>query len=246
MATTSTVTTSTAAPSSAAAGAAASTADQRTRARVQTEVSERGPITAAELAGLLGLTATAVRRHLDALSDTGLIEERDAARKGRGRPARAYVLTPAGHRALSTSYDDVATSALHFLAEQVGPQAVQAFAREHVAAVEDRYRERVHAAGPDVRARAEALAQALSEDGYAASSRSLDLPIAGVGLQLCQGHCPMQQVASEFPEFCEAEREVFSRLLGVHVQRLATLAGGEHVCTTFVPTTNPSTERPSR
>ena len=35
--------------------------------------------------------------------------------------------------------------------------------------------------------------------------------------------------------FCEAERESFSRLLGVHVQRLATLAQGDHVCTTFVP-----------
>jgi len=56
------------------------------------------------------------------------------------------------------------------------------------------------------------------------------------GVQLCQGHCPVQQVAAEFPAFCEAETDAFSRLLGVHVQRLATLAGGHHVCTTFVPT----------
>ena len=63
------------------------------------------------------------------------------------------------------------------------------------------------------------------------------------GIQLCQGHCPVQHVAAEFPQFCEAETEAFSRLLGVHVQRLATLAHGDHVCTTFVPT--PTTERPS-
>ena len=54
----------------------------------------------------------------------------------------------------------------------------------------------------------------------------------------------MQHVAAEFPQFCEAETEAFSRLLGVHVQRLATLAHGDHVCTTFVPTP-PPTERPS-
>ena len=45
----------------------------------------------------------------------------------------------------------------------------------------------------------------------------------------------MQHVATRFPQLCEAETEVFSRLLGVHVQRLATLAGGAHVCTTHVP-----------
>jgi hypothetical protein len=42
-------------------------------------------------------------------------------------------------------------------------------------------------------------------------------------------------VAREFPQLCVAETEAFSRLLGVHVQRLATLAHGEHVCTTHIP-----------
>jgi hypothetical protein len=56
-----------------------------------------------------------------------------------------------------------------------------------------------------------------------------------LGTQLCQGHCPVQRVAAQFPQLCEAEAEAFSRLLGVHVQRLATLAHGEHVCTTHVP-----------
>ena len=46
----------------------------------------------------------------------------------------------------------------------------------------------------------------------------------------------MRHVATEFRQFCDAETEAISRLLGVHVQRLATLAGGEHVCTTFIPT----------
>lgn len=61
-------------------------------------------------------------------------------------------------------------------------------------------------------------------------------------MQLCQGHCPVGQVAGRFPELCEAETDAFSRLLGIHVQRLATLAHGDHVCTTYVPTT-PEPER---
>jgi hypothetical protein len=34
---------------------------------------------------------------------------------------------------------------------------------------------------------------------------------------------------------CEAETEAFARVLGTHVQRLATIADGDGVCTTFVP-----------
>ncbi len=43
-------------------------------------------------------------------------------------------------------------------------------------------------------------------------------------------------MASEFPQLCEAETEALSRLLGTHVQRLATIAHGDGVCTTFIPT----------
>ncbi len=46
-------------------------------------------------------------------------------------------------------------------------------------------------------------------------------------------------MAEKFPELCEAETEVFARLLGTHVQRLATIAHGDGVCTTFVPTGAP-------
>jgi predicted ArsR family transcriptional regulator len=42
-------------------------------------------------------------------------------------------------------------------------------------------------------------------------------------------------VAAEFPALCDAEAEAFSRLLGTHVTRLATLAHGDGVCTTLVP-----------
>ena len=50
----------------------------------------------------------------------------------------------------------------------------------------------------------------------------------------------MRDVAGQFHELCDAETQAFSRLLGVPVQRLATLAGGEHVCTTHVPIAMPT------
>ena len=65
-------------------------------------------------------------------------------------------------------------------------------------------------------------------------STATGAPAAGAGEQLCQHHCPVAHVAAEFPELCEAETEAFSRLLGTPVQRLATIARGDGVCTTHV------------
>lgn len=221
-----------------------------TRDRVRTLISSDGPLTAAAIATRLGLTAAAVRRHLDALADEGAIEGREErpASRHRGRPARAYVLSEAGHGRLGSAYDDVATSALRFLAERAGPDAVAEFARERMLAFEQRYAAKL-ADAPDAESRARALGEALTADGFAASIRPVPVsapapaPAGGraagtarAGLQLCQGHCPVQHVAAQFPQLCDAETDAFSRLLGVHVQRLATLAHGEHVCTTFVPT----------
>lgn len=214
--------------------------ESRTRDRVRRAVGEQGPVSARDLSSDLGLTPAAVRRHLDALADAGLIAEHQAPPgpqgRGRGRPARKYVLTDRGQEQLVTSYDGVATAALHFLAEAAGPDAVEAFAASHAAELEERLRAVIEEAGDDMEARTEALAEALSGEGFAASARPVAKGTGLAGIQLCQGHCPVKQIASEFRQFCDAETEVISRLLGVHVQRLATLAGGEHVCTTFVPT----------
>jgi predicted ArsR family transcriptional regulator len=214
--------------------------ESRTRDRVLQAISERGPITAVTLAEQLGLTAAAVRRHLDNLADLGLINGREAvaAHRGRGRPARAYVVSEAGHQALESDYDHLATDALRFLAAEAGEEAVTRFAQGRVAELEQRYAVELAAAGEDRTQRTAALVKALTRDGFAASARPVGAAGSSgplTGIQLCQGHCPVQHAAREFPQFCDAETDAFSRLLGVHVQRLATLAHGDHVCTTFIP-----------
>jgi len=211
-----------------------------TRARVVRSLLEDGPATAAALAERLGLTAAGVRRHLDALVADGTAEARDrspygpARQRGRGRPARFYALTPEGRESFPQAYDDLASKALHHLAEVGGSDAVGVFARAQVAVLEERYRAALLAAGPGQEA--QALAAALSADGYAASAD----PSPGGGAQICQHHCPVAHVAAEFPQLCEAETELFARLLGRHVQRLSTIGQGGHVCTTSVPAAQPA------
>jgi predicted ArsR family transcriptional regulator len=199
---------------------------------VAQSILEHGPSTAAALAERLGLTAAAVRRHLDVLLERGLLvsrEQRIYGARGRGRPAKVFSLSDAGRADFYSAYDDIAIQALEFLADEAGPSAVTRFAASRVASAEERYSESVAAADPQLTP-AQALAAALTFDGYAASVQP-----SALGEQLCQHHCPVAHVAEKFPQLCEVETELFSRLLGVHVQRLATIAHGDGVCTTHVP-----------
>lgn len=215
--------------------------DAPTRERVARTILEQGPSTAADLAASLDLTPAAVRRHLDHLCEDGTVEARDQkvyGNRGRGRPAKVFALTDMGRDTFHQQYDDLAVQALRFLAETGGDDAVMEFARRRVAFVERDYASAM--AEDATLSPAEALAKVFTSEGYAASVR--DLPI---GDQLCQQHCPVSHVAQEFPQLCEAETEAIGRALGTHVQRLATIAHGDGVCTTCIPasTTSSSTQK---
>ena len=231
-------------PGGAAVGVA--DAEDRTRDRVLNAVLEHGPVSAAELGDLLGFTPAAVRRHLDHLQRAGVIEVKRVAKAGAGagRPARRYVLSSQGQSKLGDDYLNIASSALRRLRDLAGEEAVRDYAVERFAEMEQRYAPEVDQAGSDIAARAVALSKALSRDGYVASAASIEtkapLPASLSSVQLCQGHCPIQQLAAEFPVFCDTETELFSRLVGVDVRRLSTLAQGGHVCTTHIPTGRPA------
>jgi predicted ArsR family transcriptional regulator len=206
--------------------------DQSTRHRVARSILVEGPSTAAALGERLDLTPAAVRRHLDHLVTEGAVEAREPrpqAHRGRGRPAKVFALTEHGREGFDQQYDDLAVQALRFMRETGGDDAVRAFAHERVAFIEDRFGV-VAKAQPELTP-VQVLATVLSDEGYAAAVKSL--PLAGE--QLCQQHCPVSHVAHEFPQLCEAETEAIGRVLGRHVQRLATIAHGDGVCTTCIP-----------
>jgi predicted ArsR family transcriptional regulator len=213
-------------------------ADERTRDRVLTAVLEHGPISAAQLGQLLGLTPAAVRRHLDTLSKHGVIEVKliSNSRSGAGRPARRYVVSRQGQTEIGDDYLEIAKLALAEISRTRGEAGIIDFAEQRFAKMEAKYQPIVDAAGPDVAARSKALASALNADRFVSTSNSMNPGSALSAEQLCQGHCPIQELATSFPEFCDAETEVFARLLGVDVRRLSTMASGGHVCTTHVPT----------
>ena len=203
--------------------------DASTRSRVARSILQHGPSTANDLAERLGLTPAAVRRHLAVLLDTEQVNSRQQrvyGPRGRGRPAKVFELTDLGRGTFYQAYDRLAISALQYLRAQAGEQAVVDFS----AVVTDAVLKRFATLVGEYDTPADALVEALTAEGFVASLQ----PVAS-GVQLCQYHCPVAHVAAEFPELCEAETRAFAEVLGSHVQRLATIAHGDGVCTTHIP-----------
>ena len=200
-----------------------------TRNAVARSILENGPSTAVIIGERLSLTPAGVRRHLDLLIEDGILEAREphvALTRGRGRPSKVFVMTDEGREKFEHSYDDLAVAALRFISAREGAQVVSEFAQSRA----DEISRKAVPILAKAKNKSAALADFLTEEGYASTVQS-----HGQGAELCQHHCPIAHVASEFPQLCEAETELFSKLLGTHVQRLATIAHGDGVCTTFIP-----------
>jgi len=203
--------------------------DIRTRDAIARSILENGPSTASTLSKCLALTPAGIRRHLDLLVADGILEARDprvGSTRGRGRPSKVFLMTDEGRSQFEHTYDDLAVAALKFMAAHSGDHLVTAFAESRAEDIERK-------ATPFLAKRTkkiDALASFLTEQGYAASVEK-----RGTGEEICQHHCPIAHVAAQYPQLCEAETQAFSRLLGTHVQRLATIAHGDGVCTTYIP-----------
>jgi predicted ArsR family transcriptional regulator len=203
--------------------------DIRTRDAIARSILENGPSTANTLSQRLALTPAGIRRHLEHLVADGILEARDprvGSTRGRGRPSKVFLMTDEGRSQFEHSYDDLAVAALKFMAAHSGEHLVTAFAESRAEDIERKATSYLAKRAKKV----DALANFLTEQGYAASVEK-----RGTGEEICQHHCPIAHVAAQYPQLCEAETQAFSRLLGTHVQRLATIAHGDGVCTTYIP-----------
>ena len=165
--------------------------EDKTRDLVARTILENGPQSAAELAERLQLTPAGIRRHLDLLIEIGILEPREPHRvatslRGRGRPSKVFVITDSGREKFEHSYDDLAVSALRFMASKSGSGLVNEFARTRAEDIAKRASEKVSKAN-GIAAKSQALADFLSADGFAANVHS-----KGIGEELCQNHCPLR------------------------------------------------------
>lgn len=215
--------------------------DGQTRQRIMSCMLRSGPTTAASLADQVGLSPAGVRRHIDKLLESELVEACEAPaqspseKPSRGRPAQHYRLTASGRDHFGNGYDELALAAFAEVEEIGGREAVKRLARKRAerllgaAGDVDKRNARETGGSDAVEEAATHVADAFAAHGYAAETNHV-----GSGLQLCQHHCPVHAVAAEYPEICEAEHELIAELVGSTVAPLALIANGDGVCTAHI------------
>ncbi len=199
---------------------------QSTSQAVLSLIKRHGRITAKELAGALGVTGMAVRKHLAVLSASGLVTH-DTERRPRGRPVGLYRLTEAGDEGFPKDYPRLLLSVLAQVARAEGPDRVPELVQVYQAALPPDAQERLKSL--PLEQRVAEVTTLLDARGHMAEWRPHP-----EGYVIVEHNCPISRVSREYPECCDSELNLLSGLLGAHVERLTDQPAGDLQCSYLV------------
>ena len=196
-----------------------------TRRAVLELLKRQGPQTVAQLGAALRVSGVAVRRHLEALEQEGVVHQTTRP-QGRGRPAYVYALTEVGHDLFPRNYHQLVAQLLAAAGTEFGEEAVERLFDHRQQALAELYAARTEGRPlPEV---ASALAAIQDENGYMA-----DCQPGGDGRFVVSEHnCAIARVAACWPTACSHELALFRDLAGpgVQVERVAHMRAGDPVC----------------
>ena len=187
-----------------------------------------GPTTAGDIAADLGLTVVAIRQHLNALAELGLVRQQTRRASGRGRPSSVWHLTPQTDPLFPDHHGELTVGLLRSMREVFGNDGLQRIVEARAKDQTAEYRALLPTPSASVKARVHALAEQRSREGYMAEVRS-EKP--GQYL-LVENHCPICEAAKSCTGLCDAELSVFQGALGeaLAVERVAHLLSGDERC----------------
>ena len=197
-----------------------------TKRRIIERLKRVESATATDLAEEFGLTDTALRQHLDALEEVGMVTRSIAEPTGRGRPPVHWQLGAAAAAAFPDRHGELTVDLITSMRATLGDKALDRV----IAARADR-----QAAGyalaladtKDVAVRVRRLADMRTDEGYLA-----EVATDGDAFILIEHHCPIRDAAAACGALCNAELEAFQRALGsdVTVTRTRHLLAGDRRC----------------
>lgn len=189
----------------------------------------RPGITVNELAGSLSLSVVGVRRHLEALAAEQLVVQVPAARpsNGVGRPPHGWRLSSTGLELFPRRYDALANDLLEDLAEEAGPETVEAVFARRTEKLVSQYESALDGVEDPVE-KVRVLAELRDQGGYVTECHR-----GGDGeVLLVENNCAIHRVAEKHSVVCNMELVLFRRVLGpeVEVTRESHTMAGDPVC----------------
>lgn len=198
-----------------------------TRDNILHLLKTQGPQSASSLAEELGVTAIAVRQHLAAMAKDGFVEFEDE-RRPVGRPVRIWRPTRSADERFPDSHSDLAISMLNAVRAAYGEEGLRKLFEARTDQLSSLYGERLAHAGGSLQERVSALAKVRSEEGYMAEA----LRCEDGEVLLVENHCPICTAAETCNSICDAELDLFRRLLGdaAQVEREEHMLSGARRC----------------
>ena len=169
----------------------------------------QGQSTVDELARALGLTDNAVRAHLAGLERDGLVVQ-DGVRRGGGKPAYTYAITPEAEGLFPKAYGAILGVLLDVLGEHLPAESLDAALRE----VGQRLASGYPPATGTLRERAEQAVAVLASLGGLASV--VEEPPRAV---IAGCSCPLGAVVEGHPATCLLAEALLSDLVGAPVRQ---------------------------
>lgn len=196
-----------------------------TRDAVLALLLEQGEAEAADLAGTVGISVQAMRRHLRSLADDGLAESNSSA-TGPGRPSNRWRLTENGRNRFPDGSGGFALDLLDSMRTTLPEETMRQLLNQQAEAKANRYRDQL---GSDpLPQRLEQLAALRREEGYVTLCSPDD---DGRSWRLQEAHCSVQRIAEEFPAVCDQELLLIRRTIpDCSVERIHWRLEGGHAC----------------
>ena len=197
------------------------------RDRVPLLLKTKGPQTAARMAERLGVTTMAVRQHLAALQEQGLVDYVDERRKV-GRPARVWHLTPKANDRFPDRHAELAVGILQAVQSAFGEEGLERLVTATTQQQIETYRARMPGPGAPLEQRVAALARIRRDEGYMAEWHR----VRDGTIEFLQNHCAINSAARFSGMLCSGELSLFRAVLGdgVSVERFEYLHSGDRRC----------------
>ena len=161
-----------------------------------------------ELAQILNLTDNAVRAHLATLERDGFVQQ-SGERRGSGKPAFLYELSPEAEQLFPKAYGPVLRELLGVLSDELSTDEVEALMRRTGRRLANLQR----LPTGDLHSRLKVAVNVLNELGGLTELEEEN------GMYIIQGYsCPLATVVPGHPEICRLAEELVSELVGQPVK----------------------------
>lgn len=196
-----------------------------TRRELLQIIKRRGSLSVDEAMDALDMARTTVREHLLQLKEKGLLD-REAERKGRGRPSHRYEMTRRAKVLFPSRDGELMGRLLQFLEEHGVEELVETFFEDYWEARTRAVKQRLRNAPTEsLESQLNVLRGILEEEGFMP-----DVDREGDRVTIRECNCPFPESVKHTNIPCRLERAFFEALFNADVERVSYIPEGSAAC----------------